>query len=78
MIDPSSNDVHMVGIYGFEGIGKTTISKVLYNRIVAQFMITSFLANVREDSKSRHLLSFYKNNSLMISYQEEEELYKQC
>ena len=51
---------HMVEIYGFEGIGKTTISKVLYNQIVTQFMITSFLANVREDSKSQRLLSLQK------------------
>ena len=50
----------MVGIYGFEEIGMTTISKILYNRIVAQFMITSFLAKVREDSKSWGLLPLQK------------------
>ena len=56
IIDPLSNDVRMVGIYGFGRIGKTTIAKVLYNRIATQFMIASFIANVREDSKSRGLL----------------------
>ena len=35
MIDPLSNDVHMVGIYEFEGIGKITISKVLYQMMLA-------------------------------------------
>ena len=60
IIDPLSNNVHMVGIYGFGGIGKTTMAKVLYNRIGAQFMITSFIANVREDSKSRGLLYLQK------------------
>ncbi|KAL6327534.1 hypothetical protein AAG906_021625 [Vitis piasezkii] len=60
IIDPLSNDVRMVGIYGFGGIGKTTMAKVLYNRIGAQFMIASFIANVREDSKSRGLLYLQK------------------
>ncbi|KAL6316578.1 hypothetical protein AAG906_018833 [Vitis piasezkii] len=45
MMDSISNDVRMVGIYGLRGIGKTTIAKVLYNLIVAQFMITTFIAN---------------------------------
>ncbi|WKA11215.1 hypothetical protein VitviT2T_028739 [Vitis vinifera] len=60
IIDLLSNDVRMVGIYGFGGIGKTTIAKVLYNQISAQFMIASFIANVREDSKSRGLLHLQK------------------
>ena len=60
MMDSISNDVRMVGIYGLRGIGKTTIAKVLCNLIVAQFMITTFIANVREDSKSQGLLHLQK------------------
>ena len=60
MIDPSLNDVRMVGIYGLGGIGKTTIAKVVYNRIASHFMTTSFIANVREDSESRGLLYLQK------------------
>ena len=60
MIDLSSNEVRMIGIYGLGGIGKTTVAKVVYNRIAPLFMITSFIANVREDSKSRGLLHLQK------------------
>ena len=56
MIDPSSNNVRMIGIYGLGGIEKTTIAKVVYNKISFHFMIVSFIANVREDTKSRGLL----------------------
>ena len=30
MIDPLSNDVRMIGIYGLGRIGKTTIAKILH------------------------------------------------
>ena len=32
-----SNDAHMIGIYGLGGIGKTTISKAIFNRICDHF-----------------------------------------
>ena len=41
------SDVRMVGIYGIGGIGKTTISKMVYNDILYGFEGSCFLENVR-------------------------------
>ena len=50
LLDIKSNDVRMVGIHGLGGIGKTTIAKAVYNRVVDLFDGSSFLMNVRERS----------------------------
>ncbi|KAL0007748.1 hypothetical protein SO802_009250 [Lithocarpus litseifolius] len=51
LLDMESNDVCMVGICGLGGIGKTTISKAIYNRIAQRFEGSCFLEKVREMSK---------------------------
>ncbi|XP_034675171.1 disease resistance protein RPV1-like [Vitis riparia] len=51
LIKIESNDVRMIGIYGLGGIGKTTISKVVYNNIFHLFESSIFLSNVRERSQ---------------------------
>ncbi|KAL3747215.1 hypothetical protein ACJRO7_016055 [Eucalyptus globulus] len=48
LLDMESNEVRMVGICGFGGIGKTTIAKATYNAFAHKFEYCSFLSNVRE------------------------------
>uniref|UniRef100_A0A7N2M4Y6 TIR domain-containing protein n=1 Tax=Quercus lobata TaxID=97700 RepID=A0A7N2M4Y6_QUELO len=52
LLDVESNGVFIVGIYGLGGVGKTTISKAVYNRINDRFQGSCFLENVRENSKT--------------------------
>ena len=56
LMEIESNDVRMIGVYGLGGIGKTTISKVVYNNVSHLFESSIFLGNVRErfqDYKNR-------------------------
>ncbi|XP_042960710.1 disease resistance protein Roq1-like [Carya illinoinensis] len=52
--------VRMVGIFGIGGIGKTTFSKDIYNRISSQFDGSCFLSNIRDISKSGGLIKLQK------------------
>ncbi|XP_075638587.1 disease resistance protein Roq1-like [Castanea sativa] len=52
LLDVKVNDVRMVGIHGLGGIGKTTIAKVVYNKIFEHFEGSCFLENVRENSRT--------------------------
>ncbi|KAF8008263.1 hypothetical protein BT93_K2054 [Corymbia citriodora subsp. variegata] len=55
------DDVRMIGIRGIGGIGKTTITKAVYNIIASQFDGCNYLANVREtSSKSDGLVHLQK------------------
>ncbi|CAL2278875.1 unnamed protein product [Prunus armeniaca] len=50
VLDVDGNDVHMVGIWGNGGIGKTTVAKAVYNSLAHVFEGSCFLENVRERS----------------------------
>ncbi|XP_039165425.1 disease resistance protein RPV1-like [Eucalyptus grandis] len=49
-IDVNFNGTQIIGIYGMGGIGKTTLAKVLYNKLSSHFEKRSFVANIRENS----------------------------
>ncbi|KAL3745284.1 hypothetical protein ACJRO7_014403 [Eucalyptus globulus] len=49
-IDAKFNDTRIVGIWGNDGIGKTTLAKALYNKLSCHFKHLSFVKNIRETS----------------------------
>ncbi|XP_030476813.1 disease resistance protein RPV1-like [Syzygium oleosum] len=51
-VNVRGNEVRMVVIHGFEGIGKTTLAKFVYNQLYPLFEGCSYLGNIREISKT--------------------------
>ncbi|KAG5628090.1 hypothetical protein H5410_013308 [Solanum commersonii] len=51
------NDVRVLGIWGIGGIGKTTITKAIFDTLSHQFKAACFLADVKENARKNQLHS---------------------
>ena len=70
LLDLKSNSVRVLGFHGLGGVGKTTLAKALYNKLVAHFECRSFISNVKETlAQQDGLLSLHNKliNDLSMS-----------
>lgn len=50
LVDVKSNGIRVIGLHGMGGVGKTTLAKALFNKLVGHFQFRSFISNVKEIS----------------------------
>ncbi|KAL8137717.1 LOW QUALITY PROTEIN: hypothetical protein V2J09_003718 [Rumex salicifolius] len=65
-----SNDVQFLGIHGHPGIGKTTLAKAVYSRLVASFKRRCFISNFKETLEKEGVLGIQNKLLFYLSLQE--------
>jgi hypothetical protein len=73
LLSKGLDDVRFLGICGMGGIGKTTLSKAIYERVSHQFEASCFISSIREETRSTHGLVSLKKQ-LIFEILEEREL----
>ncbi|XP_031259203.1 TMV resistance protein N-like [Pistacia vera] len=64
LLHNGSSGVSKIGIWGIGGVGKTTIARVVFNKIFSHFEGSYFVENVREESEESNGLTHLKKELL--------------
>ncbi|XP_039168313.1 toll/interleukin-1 receptor-like protein [Eucalyptus grandis] len=64
LLDMDSGGLRFVLIHGMGGIGKTTLAKIIFNKLNSLFNQCCFLGNVRESSTSFGIINLQENYCL--------------
>ncbi|KAG5604256.1 hypothetical protein H5410_025748 [Solanum commersonii] len=59
-LDVKCNGVKILGLHGIGGVGKTTLSKALYNKLASDFTHRTFILNVKEIVTQQGIMSLQK------------------
>nr|XP_023884808.1 TMV resistance protein N-like [Quercus suber] len=66
LLNVKSNGVRILGLHGMGGVGKTTVAKALYNRLVGHFKHRCFISDVRETSAQDNGLASLQNKLMKV------------